>query len=459
MAGLIYAFIGPIAAVIAYNIGVFCLVLRVIYNVRDAHSDGNDAKRMQRAKRSARASVAFMPVMGITWVFGLLAIEPNSGIVWTYLFTICTGAQGILIFVFHFAADRTVRREVVHCLGIGRFLGDRSATGEWSTNVTDLKGDIKSRVRVENARILSERTSYQVGWSNVAQADAPPNPPLARSSADGSRTLLIDDRCLSAESMVPTGAAQDAARAGSRLAESDIDYMSVVAAESVRSSSPPMIPPVEYESWRGRLRDRSGEAASGMEESEWGDLSRTASMESVLSGAAEEELRRERERRRTAQSEEELRQRQRHLQREVDMHLGLGEMDHLVIFDGPSAASLASAVPEEEEKDEDEGAIMLQQQQRRSKSEWDVAALGARPAGAGRGSLKSTSTQSLGVPPASGADPLWRTGSVHMHLDDLLLSMRDMANPQQDILAAERGLGAGRTGAWADEGGAGSRAV
>jgi hypothetical protein len=54
--------------------------------------------------KGIKATLSFFCLLGITWVFGALAIG-NAGIVFLYLFAICNAFQGLFIFIFHCYID------------------------------------------------------------------------------------------------------------------------------------------------------------------------------------------------------------------------------------------------------------------------------------------------------------------------------------------------------------------
>jgi hypothetical protein len=108
--GTLWSFIGPVLAVIAANLYVFCrimwAVLRARRRVKSRRATNSDeAGRQSAVMRGLRASVSFMCLLGVTWVFGALAIG-DAAVVFMYLFTLCNVVQGIFIFVFHFALDQ-----------------------------------------------------------------------------------------------------------------------------------------------------------------------------------------------------------------------------------------------------------------------------------------------------------------------------------------------------------------
>jgi hypothetical protein len=47
-----------------------------------------------------KASVILLPLLGLTWVFGLFAVNENT-VVFAWLFTIFNSLQGVFIFILH----------------------------------------------------------------------------------------------------------------------------------------------------------------------------------------------------------------------------------------------------------------------------------------------------------------------------------------------------------------------
>ncbi|XP_062599418.1 adhesion G-protein coupled receptor D1-like [Saccostrea cucullata] len=56
-----------------------------------------------------RGMSALLPVLGLTWVFGILSID-SSTIVFKYLFAIFNSLQGLFIFLFHVLMNNQVRQ-------------------------------------------------------------------------------------------------------------------------------------------------------------------------------------------------------------------------------------------------------------------------------------------------------------------------------------------------------------
>jgi len=165
--GTVWAFIGPVAAVAAVNLLIFVRIMRSIGSVGLQTSEH---KHRARASRALKASASFFCVMGVTWIFGVLAITGEVAL--AYLFTIFNVFQGVLIFVFHVALDRNVRDVIrgrktgAGSSGTGRKDGVNSTTsksdaGAQNTNSTGVSGPSsavrRSAVVPLNAGIIPDR--------------------------------------------------------------------------------------------------------------------------------------------------------------------------------------------------------------------------------------------------------------------------------------------------------------
>ncbi|XP_041484478.1 uncharacterized protein LOC121431071 isoform X2 [Lytechinus variegatus] len=101
---VIWAFVGPVIAVILFNLFVLCMVLRIIYRSSAINVDCP----VDQVKAAAKGSLALLPILGITWCLGIFALGKGT-IVFQYLFVICNSTQGILLFVFHCLLNSEVR--------------------------------------------------------------------------------------------------------------------------------------------------------------------------------------------------------------------------------------------------------------------------------------------------------------------------------------------------------------
>ncbi len=109
---------GPALLIIFVNLIVFIMVMRNVMRKRgnfgrnvSLESDNKkqavrliDPKEVERIMKGLKATISFFSLLGVTWVFGALAIS-SGAILFIYLFSICNGLQGLFIAVFHCFMD------------------------------------------------------------------------------------------------------------------------------------------------------------------------------------------------------------------------------------------------------------------------------------------------------------------------------------------------------------------
>ncbi|CAH3044158.1 unnamed protein product, partial [Porites evermanni] len=71
----------------------FPLALVSISLLTAAASEGGIASYVADSLRVLRACVVLFPLLGVTWVFGVLSVTDLTGMVFQYLFTICNSLQ------------------------------------------------------------------------------------------------------------------------------------------------------------------------------------------------------------------------------------------------------------------------------------------------------------------------------------------------------------------------------
>ncbi|XP_071959445.1 adhesion G-protein coupled receptor D1-like [Antedon mediterranea] len=94
--GTIWAFIGPVITIIMLNTTIMVIVLKTFTSVKSVKSK----PLREQTRRTLRAAAVLLPVFGLTWVFGLLALSQQT-LFLQYLFAICNSLQGFFIFLFH----------------------------------------------------------------------------------------------------------------------------------------------------------------------------------------------------------------------------------------------------------------------------------------------------------------------------------------------------------------------
>ncbi|XP_077870146.1 adhesion G protein-coupled receptor L2-like [Saccoglossus kowalevskii] len=103
--GLIWAFVGPALAVLMINIIILMVVMRIVIVSAKTASEKKEHTYIRTAVRSA---LFLLPILGITWVFGLFAVNEHA-IVFQYLFAVFNSLQGLFVFLFQGMFNSEIR--------------------------------------------------------------------------------------------------------------------------------------------------------------------------------------------------------------------------------------------------------------------------------------------------------------------------------------------------------------
>ncbi|RDD42026.1 Adhesion G protein-coupled receptor L3, partial [Trichoplax sp. H2] len=105
------AFIIPTVVIILTNCFILGVIIKTLLNRPNIQS--NKAEK-NRTKSTLRAIIVLLPLLGISWLFGPLAID-GSTIIFAYLFTACSAVQGLFIFLFHIVLDSQSKQLDSNC--------------------------------------------------------------------------------------------------------------------------------------------------------------------------------------------------------------------------------------------------------------------------------------------------------------------------------------------------------
>ncbi|XP_078332607.1 uncharacterized protein LOC111129591 isoform X3 [Crassostrea virginica] len=94
--GSLYLFIVPVCCVAIMNIVIIVSLIRVLC----ASSVMMKSTLQKKAASGLRSLGTLLPVLGVTWIFGILAINEDAEI-FQYLFIIANSLQGVFIFISH----------------------------------------------------------------------------------------------------------------------------------------------------------------------------------------------------------------------------------------------------------------------------------------------------------------------------------------------------------------------
>ncbi|XP_060559091.1 adhesion G protein-coupled receptor L3-like [Ruditapes philippinarum] len=107
--GLIWSFIGPAAAVILVNVIIIVIVFKKMASATFVKSKTSTTK----LKTWLHSLCVLLPMLGITWLFGLLSVNSDMFIL-QYFFSIFNSLQGLFIFLFHCVFNRQIRQALTH---------------------------------------------------------------------------------------------------------------------------------------------------------------------------------------------------------------------------------------------------------------------------------------------------------------------------------------------------------
>ena len=93
---------------------VFILVMRQMMGTKYMQNK----TQVEKVRTGVKASGVILPLLGITWLFGLLSFNSDI-IIFKYIFTIFNSLQGLMIFIFHCILNKKV---IQVCLFVCFFL-------------------------------------------------------------------------------------------------------------------------------------------------------------------------------------------------------------------------------------------------------------------------------------------------------------------------------------------------
>ncbi|XP_065903374.1 adhesion G protein-coupled receptor L3-like isoform X2 [Dysidea avara] len=142
--GAIWAFIGPILLIIMMNSAVLIVTIYEIYKSNHNSLNTTQMNYKNTIKSLLRAAVIIVPLLGVTWVVGILAVNENT-VVFAWIFTILNSLQGMFILILY-----VLRNEKF------LLLCRQKLTQGFHSNVTSVKG-----VTIKGAEAISKILSVE----------------------------------------------------------------------------------------------------------------------------------------------------------------------------------------------------------------------------------------------------------------------------------------------------------
>ncbi|XP_069847595.1 adhesion G protein-coupled receptor B1 isoform X2 [Dipodomys merriami] len=167
--GLLYAFVGPAAAVVLVNMVIGILVFNKLVS-----KDGiTDKKLKERAGASLWSSCVVLPLLALTWMSAVLAVTDRRSALFQILFAVFDSLEGFVIVMVHCILRREVQ-DAVKCRVVDRQEeGNGDSGGSFQNGhaqlMTDFEKDVDlacrsgERLTVLNKDIAACRTATITG--------------------------------------------------------------------------------------------------------------------------------------------------------------------------------------------------------------------------------------------------------------------------------------------------------
>ena len=120
------AFLGPIFAILIFNVVIFIMVIGVL--IKHTRNKIGRTKEQMNKKTAIRLVISIAGVMflfGLTWLFGALTVtgfgDARASTAFQALFVICNAFQGFFIFLFFCVFSKDARESWLELLCCGRY--------------------------------------------------------------------------------------------------------------------------------------------------------------------------------------------------------------------------------------------------------------------------------------------------------------------------------------------------
>ncbi|XP_032778359.2 adhesion G protein-coupled receptor L3 [Daphnia magna] len=106
--GAIWAFAGPVAAILLMNLAFLTIALSVSFKSR---RNFDEKKEKKHNFRWIFGTISLTFILGITWFFGFLFFGQSS-MIFAYIFTVLNSLQGLFIFITFCVLNKKVRKDL-----------------------------------------------------------------------------------------------------------------------------------------------------------------------------------------------------------------------------------------------------------------------------------------------------------------------------------------------------------
>lgn len=121
-----------------------------------------------------KATVVLLPLLGVTWVFGILAVNEES-VAFAWIFTILNSFQGVFIFVLHVLRNEKVKEKIKSFFGAkGKY--SIATSGESTTSSSRFKTTRSNKGFTTKVRIKTDDEVVELGSKGPLDDHSPAEP-------------------------------------------------------------------------------------------------------------------------------------------------------------------------------------------------------------------------------------------------------------------------------------------
>ena len=165
-------FLGPMFAVLLFNIVLFLLVLRVlIKHSRRKIVESKNAKKYKSTFKTLISIVSIMAMFGLSWLFGAFTISGASR-VFSWLFVIFNSLQGFVLFLFFCVIGKDAREEWKSVFTCGRSKKKRRLRGNMRSKTGQEKSTANTYITSRKSDTLRRQVQAELGSTSFANGNA-----------------------------------------------------------------------------------------------------------------------------------------------------------------------------------------------------------------------------------------------------------------------------------------------
>ena len=205
-------FLGPIFAVLLFNIVLFLLVVRVlIKHSRRKIVESKDAKKYKGTFKVLISIASIMAMFGLSWLFGAFTISGGS-IVFSWLFVIFNSLQGFVLFLFFCVVGKDAREEWKSVFTCGRSRQKKRLRGTVRSKTGQGRSTANTYLTSRNSDTIRRQVQPELSSTSFANSNA------MELSAEKALTSIAEETDI-ANRMVETD------ETGSKLNKEYLEYL------------------------------------------------------------------------------------------------------------------------------------------------------------------------------------------------------------------------------------------